>query len=80
MCFQTRGKVMLASGFTVQAAAWGVICERKQRTFSRPKNLSVPSPRSGPAFCNIFSKGVSSDGGSSFFLFGDTWFAALAAA
>lgn len=37
-------------------------------TFSRPKNLSVPSFRKGPAFCSIFSRGVSSGAGSSFFL------------
>lgn len=39
-------------------------------TFSRPKNLSVPSSRTGPAFCSIFSRGVISGGGSSatFFL------------
>lgn len=36
-------------------------------TFSRPKNLSLPSFRKGPAFCSIFSSGVSSRTGSSFF-------------
>lgn len=40
-----------------------------QRTFSSPKNLSVPSFRTGPAFCSIFSNGVISTGGSSFFAF-----------
>lgn len=37
-----------------------------QRTFSRPKNLSLPSRRTDPAFCNNFSNGVNSCGGSSF--------------
>ena len=37
-------------------------------TFSKPKNLSLPSSRRGPAFCNIFSSGVISGTGSSFFL------------
>ena len=35
-------------------------------TFSNPKNLSVPSSRTGPALCNSFSTGVKSSGGSSF--------------
>lgn len=40
-----------------------------KHTFSMPKNLSVPSFRIGPAFCNIFTKGVISGSGSaSFFL------------
>lgn len=35
-------------------------------TFSKPKNLSLPSSRTGPALCNNFSTGVRSCGGSSF--------------
>ena len=35
-------------------------------TFFNPKNLSVPSSRTGPALCNSFSTGVKSSGGSSF--------------
>lgn len=46
-----------------------------QRTFSRPKNLSLPSSCMGPAFWSIFSRGVNSAGGSSFF----AWAAAAAA-
>ena len=33
-----------------------------------PKNLSVPSFLTGPAFSSIFSSGVGGGGGSSFFL------------
>ncbi len=44
---------------------------RIRRTFSRPKNLSDPSSRTGPAFWRSFSSGVVSAGGSSFFLVGD---------
>lgn len=40
-------------------------------TFSRPKNLSLPSSRRGPAFSSILSRGVSSAAGSSFLPFGD---------
>jgi hypothetical protein len=36
-------------------------------TFSNPKNLSLPSFRSGPAFCSIFCKGVISGSGSASF-------------
>jgi hypothetical protein len=45
-------------------------------TFSRPKNLSLPSSRMGPACCSIFSNGVNSGVGSSFsfFLLGDASF------
>ena len=39
---------------------------RISRTFSKPKNLSVPSSRMAPAFCSIFSRGVTSGTGSSF--------------
>lgn len=34
------------------------------RTFSMPKNLSLPSGRMGPALSSIFSSGVSSTTGS----------------
>jgi hypothetical protein len=36
-------------------------------TFSKPKNLSLPSPRSGPAWTSIFSSGVGSGALGSFF-------------
>lgn len=41
-----------------------------EHTFSNPKKRSLPSSRNGPAFCSIFSNGVSSGAASSFF-FGD---------
>lgn len=44
-----------------------------QRTFSSPKNLSVPSSRAA-AFCSIFSNGVNSCVGSSFLAFGEALF------
>jgi hypothetical protein len=40
---------------------------RATLTFSKPKNLSLPSSRNGPAFCSIFSRGVTSKIISSFF-------------
>ncbi len=46
-------------------------CEKEHHTFSRPKNLSVPLSLIGPAFCSIFSRGVSSGAGSSFLFFGE---------
>lgn len=50
----------------------GDLVQRKIRddkhTFSKPKNLSVPSSRKGPAFSSIFSRGVNSGKISSFFL------------
>lgn len=42
-----------------------------KHTFSIPKNLSLPSGRIGPAFCNILTKGVISGSGSSTVLFFD---------
>lgn len=41
---------------------------RQRLTFSIPKNLSLPSGRSAPAFRSIFSRGVNSGAASSFFL------------
>lgn len=40
-------------------------------TFSNPKNLSLPSSRTGPAFCSSFSTGVRSGCGSSFLFLAD---------
>ena len=39
-----------------------------EHTFSNPKNLSLPSFRTGPAFCSIFCNGVISGSGSASFL------------
>lgn len=46
-------------------------------TFSRPKNLSLPSGLSGPALSSILSSGVNSGSGSSFFCFGDALLSVL---
>ena len=37
------------------------------RTFSKPKNLSLPSGRTGPASCSSFSRGVNCGAFGSFF-------------
>jgi hypothetical protein len=37
-------------------------------TFSKPKNLSLPSPRRGPALSSSFSSGVASGALGSFFV------------
>lgn len=58
-------------------------CTRRVRglrmtlTFSSPKNLSLPSPRMGPALCNSFSTGVRSCGGSSFLFLADVLLSAF---
>ena len=49
-------------------------------TFSNPRNRSRPSSVNGPAFCNIFSKGVISGAISSFFLTGVSFAGCVAAA
>lgn len=71
MCFQTVSTISqvprgpLDGGGTASGGSDGWV----RRTFSNPKNLSVPSVLTGPAFCSIFSRGVSSGGGSSFSFF-----------
>lgn len=39
----------------------------RSRTFSKPKNLSLPSGRTGPASCSSFSRGVNCGAFGSFF-------------
>jgi len=63
MCYQTRDNV---SRYPCK------LCNAK-RTFSIPKNLSLPSLRIGPAFCSILTKGVISGSGSTSFLFLWEW-------
>lgn len=64
--FQTMAHVSIGGSHTKEkepGRAWD-----GGHTFSKPKNLSVPSSRKGPAFCSIFSSGVNSGTISSFFL------------
>lgn len=53
---------------------WSVRCAQEhcdtvdmQLTFSKPKNLSLPSSRNGPASWSSFSKGVGGGAPRSFF-------------
>jgi hypothetical protein len=54
MCYQTRDRV---SQYPCQQSSF-------KHTFSMPKNLSLPSFRTGPAFCSILTSGVISGSGS----------------
>ena len=63
MCFQTRRTAArLADGVPKRIHATGRL------TFSKPKNLSLPSARTGPALTSSFSRGVASGALASFLM------------
>jgi hypothetical protein len=59
MCFRTTHEARLACGLPGSH-------DEAALTFSKPKNLSLPSPRRGPAFTSSFSSGVGSGALGSF--------------